>query len=77
MRTYLANVGWNNLLKNKTATECWTCLKYEIEGITKKFVPLRKQGERSRKEHLSKEAIRKIAHKHMLCGGGYINTRHM
>ena len=38
MRTYLANIDWNNLLKNKTATECWTCLKYEIEGIIEKFV---------------------------------------
>ena len=35
------------LLKNKTATECWTCLKYEIEGITERFVPLRKQGKRN------------------------------
>ena len=66
MRTYLANIDWNNLLKNKTATECWTCLKYEIEGIIEKFIPLRKQGKRSRKKHLSKEAIRKIAHKQVL-----------
>ena len=66
MRTYLANVDWNNLLKNKTPTECWTCLKYEIEGIIEKFVPLRKHGKRSRKKHLSKEAIRKIAQKQML-----------
>ena len=69
IRTYLANIDWNNLLKNKTATECWTCLKYEIEGIIEKFVPLRKQGKRSRKKHLSKEAIRKISHKQMLWGG--------
>ena len=54
------------MLKNKTATECWTCLKYEIEGITEKNFPLRKQGKRSRKKHLSKEAIRKVAHKQML-----------
>ena len=66
MRTYLANIDWNNLLKNKTETECWTCLKFEIEGIIEKFVPLRKQGKRSRKKHLSKEAITKIAHKQML-----------
>ena len=66
MRTYLANIDWNNLLKNKTATECWTCLKYEIEGIIEKFVPLRKQGKRSMKKHLSKEGIRKIANKEML-----------
>ena len=66
MKTYLANIDWNNLLKNKTATECWTCLKYEIEGITEKFGSLREQEKRSRKKHLSKEAIRKIAHKQML-----------
>ena len=62
MKTYLANIDWNNLLKNKTATECWTCLNCEIEGIIQNFFPLRKQG----KKHLSKEAIRKIAHKQML-----------
>ena len=54
------------MLKNKTATECWTCLKYEIEGIIAKFFPLRKQGKRSRKKHLSKEAIRNLFHKQML-----------
>ena len=56
------------IFRNKTATECWTCLKYEIEGIPAKFVPLRKQWIRSRKKHLSKVAIRKIAHKQMLWG---------
>ena len=29
-------------------------------SIIDKFVPLKKQGKRSRKKHLSKEAIRKI-----------------
>ena len=50
---------WNNMLMNKTAIECWNILKYEIETIIDKFVPLKKQGKRSRKKHLSKEAIRK------------------
>ena len=36
MRTYLANIDWNNLLKNKTATECWTCLKYEKKKTREK-----------------------------------------
>ena len=36
---------------------------YEIESIIDKFVPLKKQGKRSRKKHLSKEAIRKIVFK--------------
>ena len=51
------------LLMNKTAIECWNILKYEIESIIDKFVPLKKQGKRSRKKHLSKEAIRKIVFK--------------
>ena len=48
------------MLRNKTAIECWNILKYKIESIFDQFVPLKKQGKRSRKKHLSKEAIRKI-----------------
>ena len=33
------------------------------ESISDKFVPLKKQGKRSRKKHLSKEAIRRILFK--------------
>ena len=62
MRKYLAKLDWNNMLMNKTI-ECWNILKYEIESIIDKFVPLKKQGKRSRKKHLSKEAIRKIVFK--------------
>ena len=51
------------MLMNKTAIECWNILKYEIESIIDKFVPLKKQGKRCRKKHLSKEAIRKIVFK--------------
>ena len=75
MRTYLANIDWINLLKNKRTTECWTCLKYEIDGIIQTFVPLRKQGKRSRKKHLSKEAINFFFTNR--CYGGYINTLEM
>ena len=40
------------------------CVRYyKIESIIDKFVPLKKQGKRSRKKHLSKEAIRKIVFK--------------
>ena len=60
---YLAKLDWNNMLMNKTAIECWNILKYEIESIIDKFVPLKKQGKRSKKKHLSKEAIRKIVFK--------------
>ena len=60
MRKYLAKLDWNNMLMNKTAIECWNILKYEIESIIDKCVPLKKPGKRSRKKHLSNEAIRKI-----------------
>ena len=63
MRKYLAKLDWNNMLMNKTAIEYWNILKYEIESIIDKFVPLKKQGKRSRKKHMSKEAIRKIVFK--------------
>ena len=42
MRKYLAKLHWNNMLMNKTAIECWNILKYEIESIIDKFVPLKK-----------------------------------
>ena len=63
MRKYLTKLDWNSMLMNKTAIQCWNMLKYEIENIIDKFVPLKKQGKRSRKKHLSKEAIRKIVFK--------------
>ena len=51
------------MLRNKTAIESWNILKYVIESIIDKFVLLKKQGKRSKKKHLSKETIRKIAYK--------------
>ena len=63
MRKHIAKINWNNTLENKTATECWNILKREIDCIVEQFVPLKKQGKRSKKKHLSKEAIRKIKYK--------------
>ena len=60
MREYLAKIDWNNTLKNNTTIECWNMLKSEIYCVVDKFVPLKKQVKRSKKKHLSKEAIRKI-----------------
>ena len=70
MRTYLANIDWNNLLTNKTAQN----FKDEIEGITERIVPLRIQGKGPRRNTCQKKLlrIRKSAHKQMLWG--YINT---
>ena len=41
IRKYLAKLDWNNMLMNKNAIECWNILKYEIESIIDKFVPLK------------------------------------
>ena len=54
MRKYLAKLDWYNILMNETAIECWNILKYEIESIIDKIVPLKKQGKWTRKKHLSK-----------------------
>ena len=50
-------------MKNKTATECWTILRGELDSAIDSYVPMKKQGKRSKKKHLSKEAFRKIRHK--------------
>ena len=47
MRKYLTKLDWNNMLMNKTAIECWNILKYEIESIIDKFVPLKNGLERN------------------------------
>ena len=50
-------------MKNKTATECWNILRGELDSANDSYVPMKKQGKRSKKKHLSKEAFRKIRHK--------------
>ena len=42
IRNYLAKLDWNNMLRNKTAIECWNILKYEIERTIEQFVSLKK-----------------------------------
>ena len=54
------------MLRNKTTTECWNILKYEIESIIDKFVLLKTLRKRSRKKHLSKEAIKKVVYKQIM-----------
>ena len=63
IRKRLAHIDWNDKMKNKTATECWNILRGEIDTAIDSFVPMKKQGKRSKKKHLSKEAFRKIRHK--------------
>ena len=60
-------------MKNKTATECWNILRGEIDSAIDSFVPMKKQGKRSKKEHLSKEAFERLDI-NKICGG-FINIR--
>ena len=63
IRKSLARIDWNDKMKNKTATECWNILRGELGSAIDSYVPMKKQGKRSKKKHLSKEAFRKIRHK--------------
>jgi len=60
MRNYLAKIDWDNTLDNKSVMDYWHILKAELEYSIDAFISLKKVGKRSRKKHISKEAIRKI-----------------
>ena len=48
-----------NMLRNKTAIDCWNILKYEIESIINTFVPLQKTRKTVQKETLIKRSYKK------------------
>ena len=60
---HMAHVDWKEKMKNKTATECWTILRSELDSDIDRYVPMKKQGKLSKKKRLSKEAFRKIRYK--------------
>ena len=60
IRKSLARIDRNDKMKNKTATECWKILGSEQDSAIDIYVPMKKQGKRSKKKHLSKQAFRKI-----------------
>ena len=63
-------------MKNMTATECSNILRGELDSAIDRYVPKKKQGKRSKKKHLSKEAFIKIRYEqnNKKCGG-FINIR--
>ena len=63
IRKRLTLIDWNGKMKNKTAKECWDILRGELDSAIDSYVPMKKQGKRSKKKHLSKEAFRKIRYK--------------
>ena len=60
IRKRLTLIDWNDKMKNKMATECWNILRGELASAIDSYIPMKKQGKRSKKKHLSKEAFRKI-----------------
>ena len=56
-------VNGNDIMNNKTATECWNIFRGELDMAIDSYVPMKKQAKRSKKKHLSKEAFRKIRYK--------------
>ena len=63
IRKSLAHIDWDEETKNKPATECWDILRGELDRAIDSYVPMKKQGKRSKKKHLSKEAFRKMKYK--------------
>ena len=63
IRKSLALIDWNDKMNNKMATECWNILRGELDSAIDSYVPMKKQGKRSKKKHLSKEAFRKNRYK--------------
>ena len=49
MRTILAHIYWNDKMKNKAGAEIWNILKSELDSVINRYVPMKKQGKRSRK----------------------------
>ena len=63
IRKSIAHVDWNYKMNNKTATECWNILRGDLGSAIDRYIPIKKQGKRSKNKQLSKEAFRKIRYK--------------
>ena len=57
IRKSLALIDGNDKMNNKMATECWNILRGELDSAIDRYVLMKKQGKRSKKKHLSKEAF--------------------
>ena len=56
-------IHYKDQTRDKAAAECWNISKCELDSVVNRCVPLKKQGNRFKKKHLSKEAFRKIRYK--------------
>ena len=54
IRNSLALIDGNDKMKYKTATVSWNILIGELDSAIDSYVPMKKQGKRSKRKHLSK-----------------------
>ena len=54
MRKRLAHIDGNDKMKNKTAKGCWNILRGELDSAIDSYVPMKKQGKRSKKKHVKR-----------------------
>ena len=59
MRTILEHIDWNDKMKNKTGAERWNILKSELDSVINRYVPMKKQGKRSKKKTNVKRGFQK------------------
>ena len=69
----LALVDWDDKMKNKTATECWNILRWELDSAIDSHVPMKKQGKRSRR-NIFQNRLSERLDINKICGG-FIHIR--
>ena len=60
-------------MKNKTATECWNILRGELDRAIDSYVPMKKQGKRSKRNICQKRLSERLDINTIY--GGFINIR--
>ena len=73
IRKRLTLIDWNGKMKNKTAAECWNIVRVELDNAIDSYVPMKKQGKRSKKNICQKRLSERLDI-NKICGG-FINIR--
>ena len=73
IRKSLALIDGNDKMNNKTATECWNIFRGELDRAIGSYVPMKKQGKRSKKNICQKRRSERLDI-NKICGG-FINIR--
>ena len=71
----MEHIDWNDKMKNKTGAESWNILKSGLDSVINRYVPMKKQGKRSRKSICQNRLSKRLAI-NKICGGFiYIRER--